>query len=415
MKQQSGGNTNLSNNRSIQDNGFYDNNTNNSQYRDHNNGWTEIVPDTNATRRNNHNVNTLSTTENWDLDNDYSSKKTSSDIDRSVKTFISSETATDDSSWSVISPSSEDWDLDIANQSRSSDYITTSSLKHADGSGSSQKKTRDTVPIGSEAKLNKVAKNLFSSGEATDSLAHTSSITNTVNGHSTATMAATSSWGASLTGSSWDNTNPSPRQWESTFNITSTASVEEVNTLTNGVVDSKVNPPALSAVISRSNTAVNNSSINLSSNKQPDEQRSNETKNSTKPHNQVSNTVDTSSPGITSWAGLDSFDGIPVIESNSQSSTQLGGTKPKYGSSLTYQSQGKTSIDSTAHTNQSSHGNHTKQNIATIDNKLDPNLKVSGWLQNSNQNTEVWDEAEKQDEDFGWTTVKTSNKVGFKR
>ena len=165
----------------------------------------------------------------------------------------------------------------------------------------------------------------------------------------------------------------------------------------------------------------------------------------------------TASPGITSWAGLDSFDAGPTPavsfnENNSSShlkSNQSNGTKLKNWSNTTSTTLPKQNTSNNHKSSSNQHQQQQQVGASSNNNKtasttglasavsntrvVDTNSKVSGWLQstspqqqNEQQTTSSWSTVSSgtatgvvggaeggKEEDFGWTTVAKPSKVSL--
>jgi len=419
-------------------NNYYDNTTNNSSShcREHgssNNGWTEIVPSSNtslnSSSRNSssHQLNHLSNSEDWDLDLVSSKTTTSSEHVNELKTrnvgLIGSSLPKDSSSWGGI-PASEDWDLDP----RTNEVDSTMRP-------SAEQTNSGTGVIGSEVKLNKAVKNLFSNSDPPPSQSTTNTNEPPTVVSSNKANNEPSSWGASLTGSSWDT---SVKQWETSSDHSKASANDEQRTsysnaavtIGNTSVESKnvrdnsqgrrttnatdAFPAAVGSKnsVTTSNTHLLNRSVL-------------ENTSSVKEH------VRTGSPGITSWAGLDSFDaGITTSGYNENTNNNplqqqpkpVSGTKPKQNanpSSFNSKTQSHGSKEHLTNGNLQPalvSSSSSKNALSSVNNRVDTNSKVSGWLQSSSPSTETWggeSQSKGNDEEFGWTTVAKPSKVGF--
>lgn len=327
--------------------------TSGDQYRENSN-WTEIVPDASYDCNN---------TEDWEVDVD----ETVPNVTEQGRTY---------SSWGGV-PASEDWDLDVNKPSCSS------------VNPSSETRTYENS-IPNELKGSKVGKNAFAPLESSSSGVNVSS--SGVNDKPVAN--SDSCWGASLTGSTWDT--GTQKQWEND-------SVHSDNSLDGG--------------------SPSNISKNLQSNA-----NSSWCKYSNKPAGADSNKSD--SPGITPWAGLDSFEAAPISQESvnhvqspvSINNVYSGGAKPKTSNVI---GGNYNSFHSDVMSDKIKQSQHTRLKdpdlimeqtdsavgVSSIDNKIDTNLKVTGWLESSTP-SEDWDEDDKDnnDEDFGWTTVSMKTK-----
>ena len=470
--------------------------SNNRDYSS-NNGWTEIVPTVNHHHNTNNDASSNSNSrsahlqlnnsqsEDWDQEVGGFKQATSSLLLKSdqqaVKLnnnvgVIGQQPSTQTSSWGGV-PATENWDLDLRfnENNHPQQQQFESSSPHVISSLASSN------VIGSEAKLNKAVKKLFSSNDV--------SVTNTnntaaANVNSSAASSSTvipdraaasgigigagnvgnneSSWGESLTGSSWDAPSTSVKQWGQTSSNHSKASssitapdekipsnfvtVEQQQSNSNRTRQQKANP---SDVKNSSNGPHSVAASNHSS-------RSVLEQSSASVHHNNAEIMRTASPGITSWAGLDSFDAGPppatsasFNESNSSNyihpQTQhqkSNGTKLKNSTTTKTASTNSFNNNSSVHKSGIQKQQHSvKEQLSTNGNKatvlasvnskvVDTNSKVSGWLQSTSpQQTEpsssasvLWTAAsasttggsgrvKSQEEDIGWTTVAKPSKV----
>jgi len=328
----------------------------------------------------------------------------SEDWDLDDNTLNTNQLSNIDSSWGGL-PVSEDWDVADAN-----------------------KRTRSSVPSNSSFNLNDVTKthSPLATASVNNDLSNTSvtntNVSKTLFGPNdpplpTATLPLPSSagggdpsWGASLTGSSWDTPISNINQWEGTNSskiVGNNASAIEV-------------PSTNKSLIVGNKSLIVGNKLLVSN--------SNEIKSSVNP------ILKSASPGITSWAGLDSFDNLPSsnnIENNAQHqyANYSGGAKRKTtntSSFTSYHSDNSDKVKPQIHptptqihppANQQQRKDNTatdKHRLPTLDSKIDSNLKVTGWLQNSTPDDDEWgvgvEEVKEQDEDFGWTTVSLKTK-----
>ena len=110
-------------------------------------------------------------------------------------------------------------------------------------------------------------------------------------------------------------------------------------------------------------------------------------------------------PRATSWAGLDSFEPGPCkIEETNNCYTE------NQQSNVSDCLSG--SIHSYGEVEKASQLSEQISLSSSLETKIDSNLKVTGWLQNSTP-SEDWDLLDKQEneEDLGWTTVSLKTKV----
>ncbi|XP_066917281.1 capping protein inhibiting regulator of actin dynamics-like isoform X2 [Clytia hemisphaerica] len=401
---------------------YYDN-SNNSNYRDHHhhhntNGWTEIAPSNTVASSNSTSRNNFHHSEDWDLEIDYkpsnSTTVTATDLSLNSSSNTSKshnvgvigqpiQTSTNISanSWGGI-PASEDWDQDMRTENGGQSRTTQNQI-------SSQSST--TVIDDSCTKMNSVVKNLFNSSTNGQQLQQSKVDMVSSNGNTNSDP----SWGVSLTGSTWETVTPSAKQWDSVSDNSKTSMNEE-------------KPPV--APPEQSSKLVNSMKENLSAQPRrngPDGAKQNSSNYSTTSSNpppptrnvleNSSDNVRTASPGITSWAGLDSFDAGPApsatvsYNENTSNQERPSGTKPKHS-------------NVSNSNNSKSNGHHSKEHLtngsvnkalSSVNNRVDTNSKVSGWLQSTSPQTENWSaETHKTgEEDFGWTTVaKPSKKDG---
>ena len=344
----------------------YSSYSDNSQYRE-NSGWTEIIPDTRFDND----------PEEWDVDSPVNVVNTVDNFSDNLNT---------DTSWGGL-PASEDWDLDINKQTTTRCSVTPLV---------DSRPPREPSPIGSEIKSGK--KNLFGPSSSSTNVIPTSD----------------SSWGASLTGSAWESGTANIKQWDVNVNRVDKESKEPVNDL--DIIDSGTqsnNVKTIPNAVNTSNPSLNASQWNKSANKPIT----------------VESSLTSASPGITPWAGLDSFDAGPSqVESHphhplaSPNNFYPGGAKPKitpvssfhsYHSDTSDKPIAKVQQTPKENTDSNFNRNEKRLTVSSLDNKIDSNLKVTGWLQNSTP-SEDWDEDDKQqhnDEEFGWTTVSLKTKV----
>ena len=321
-----------------------------SQYRENSN-WTEILPDANYECNN---------VEDWELD--------------IGETVISvNDQGRTNCSWGGI-PASEDWDLDVNKET------THSNVNHL------LESRQENSSLSNDFKSSKVGKNLFGPLESSSNV-----ITNDM-----PVANSDSCWGASLTGSTWDTGTQNAKQWDND-------SVQSENSLGAG--------------------SPSNISKNVQSNA-----NSSWCKYSNRPVSVDSNKSD--SPGITPWAGLDSFEAAPISQEHANvnhvqspvsiNNVYTGGAKPKTNASggtyNNFHTDTPEKIKPSAHTRLKDpqliiEQTDSSVGVSSIDNKIDTNLKVTGWLESSTP-SEDWDEDDKEnnDEDFGWTTVSLKTK-----
>ena len=326
------------------------NDNSNNYYREPT-GWSDSNYDNNGRYFEN-------STEDWDLDT----------YDNSVNTNQSNT----DSSWGGKPVSSENWDLEISEQP------TRSSVSNIDISKEQNETNNSSINKSS------VSKALF--GPNDPPLPSSNNVNND------------SSWGASLTGSSWDTPNTSIKQWDTvpTAIINKPTTTNKVEVIPNENIVSSQDKISLPKSIANT---LSNSHLNKVN----------------KPLNEC---LKSGSPGITSWAGLDSFDALP--SSNSQNDSiniiENGGTKPKIipADSFSSGTSDKLKLQPNIEDSVQLKDNlDDDKSLNTLDSKVDSNLKVTGWLQNSTTNEVEWVEDEKQgnDDEFGWTKVSIKTKV----
>ena len=326
------------------------NDNSNNYYREPT-GWSDSNYDNNGRYFEN-------STEDWDLDT----------YDNSVNTNQSNT----DSSWGGKPVSSENWDLEISEQP------TRSSVSNIDISKEQNETNNSSINKSS------VSKALF--GPNDPPLPSSNNVNND------------SSWGASLTGSSWDTPNTSIKQWDTvpTTVINKPTTTNKVEVMPNENIVSSQDKISLPKSIANT---LSNSHLNKVN----------------KPLNEC---LKSGSPGITSWAGLDSFDALP--SSNSQNDSiniiENGGTKPKIipADSCSSGTSDKLKLQPNIEDSVRLKDNlDNDKSLNTLDSKVDSNLKVTGWLQNSTTNEVEWVEDEKQgnDDEFGWTKVSIKTKV----
>jgi len=363
----------------------YDYNYNDSNhYRD--SSWTEIVPDSN--------YDSTKYEENWDTND---------------------EKAANQNSWGGVPPT-ENWDADESSTNPSINANKTPAVVSKWTSESS----RDHSPIGSERKTAKSIKTaLFGPSdpppgghvtpaqpstsilgpppvpEQKQPLNHTDELPPQKQPPSVSNN-TDMSWGASLTGSTWDGGNSTIKTWDSSSS--------------NDVIKNEP-PPKVSVT--------GNSASQLTSISENSESKS-ESLNRSIEQSKVGNSVSakaTDTPGLTAWAGLDSFDATPMnseLNTTSQSTVFTGGAKPKTScssqqsdsASEKHKQQRKANEEMFNSNNSSNYLN--SNGVTPLDSKVDSNLKVTGWLQSSGGvSSEDWDEEEKEtgDENWGWTTV----------
>lgn len=320
-------------------------------------GWTETAPDTQT----DNNV----TSENWDLD-----------IDNNANNPVADQNTKTDTYWGGV-PASENWDLDL-NKPATRSSVTDSRYEHPAAPSS-------TSPL--------------------------------LNGTATLTNGTSEpSWGASLTGSTWDSSNVASKQWDV---------VKQQNGQNSSTSNSVVDERTQSSYAKNFHNSVN-SSTQLSDSTTPWNRISSKPiiVESTKP----TDTLKSASPGITPWAGLDSFDGGPSPINSTQISNNIytGGAKPRTTPESSFHSHHsdnsekaksqnvtrakETNVDLPNERFVTSEKAEKRVTVPSLDNKIDSNLKVTGWLQNSTT-SENWDEEEKyHDGEFGWTTVSMKTK-----
>ena len=407
-------------------------------------------------------------------------------------------------SWGGV-PASKDWDSDLRDPGDSqsqNDFVN-----HMSDVTSNV--------IGSEAKIDKAVKNLFNSSTGVGSDV-------TVNGHSSigsgvtqnsqvlhhasvedstttssslvdrapggassavrnaggeVTICNDSSWGASLTGSSWDDA-PAKQQWGNEVTLSSISrSNNKDNVETNPLVAADEKSPVLSDKQQQSTAKsrnqkftsvadIDNVSDSNNTNKNSNQNHSfrsvhhnsnissatnnNTVSPSTKQHNEAIEKIRTTSPGITSWAGLDSFDaGLPPTGASAGISTSVNENsvnshqnqkqhRSANSTKLKHSSTPVTSNNSSQHSNGKSGGYSKEQlptikasssSLASVNSRVDTNSKVSGWLQstspqqqNESSSSSPWvttgaaiagNTCKSQEEEFGWTTVSKVSKVSF--
>ena len=393
---------------------YYDN-SNNSNYRDHHhhhhhntNGWTEIAPSNTVSSTNsNTSRNNFHHSEDWDLEIDYkpsNSTVTASDLSLNSSSNTKSHnvgvigqplqsTNNSSNSWGGI-PASEDWDLDMRPENGGLGTTTKDQIS-----------SQSTVVDDSGTKMNSVVKNLFNS--STNGLQPHQSNVDMVSGNGNTNNDP--SWGVSLTGSTWETVSTSAKQWDSASNNSKTSMNEEKPPV--------APPPEQSSKIGKENLSAQPRRNGPDSAKQNSSNHSTTSSNPPPTRNVLDNSAEnvrTASPGITSWAGLDSFDAGPApsatvsYNENTSNQERPSGTKPKHSNV----------------NNSKSNGHHSKEHLtngsvnkalSSVNNRVDTNSKVSGWLQSTSPQTENWNtETHKSgEEDFGWTTVAKPSKVSL--
>lgn len=345
----------------------------NSYMSQHTNGWTEILPDSSISNNRNsyHGSQQFQATEDWDLDISNGKHNSESNSENMISG------STEVTSWDNNPAPTSNWGLDL--RSNESELTRTSN--------------EPMGPVGSKSKSNKTAaKNLFNNDVTSD--VPTSNVVGNI-------AQEESSWGASLTGSTWDTVNTSLKQWDNSSTVSKSSTNDERNarhvtgpTSKSQKENSNVTPKSTLPESTHSKTS---SSISHNT-------RFLENSSTVEP-------VRIGSPGITSWAGLDSFDAGPTLPSSQPKASRDIGTKLKHNIN-------SNKLSTTSHTlkEQLANGNTSKQHLSGMDSRVDTNMKVSGWLQSSNPATEAWQESapcKNSDEDSGWTTVaKPSKKVG---
>lgn len=336
----------------------------------HSNGWTEILPDSSISNNRNsyHGTQQFQSTEDWDLD--ISNGKLNSESNSENQTSGSTEVT----SWDNDPAPTSNWGLDLR--------LNESELTRTGN--------EPMVLMGSRSKSNKMAaKNLFDNDVTSD--VSTLNVVGNI-------AQEESSWGASLTGSTWDTVNTSLKQWDNSSTVSKSSTNDERNARhVTSKSQKENNDLAQKSTLPESKHSKASSSISHNT-------RFLENSPNAEP-------VRIGSPGITSWAGLDSFDAGPTLLSSQPKASRDVGTKLKHNAN-------NNKPFTTSHTfkEQLANGNTSKQHLSGMDSRVDTNMKVSGWLQSSNPATEALRDtapSKNSDEDSGWTTVaKPSKKVG---
>lgn len=280
------------------------------------------------------------------------------------------------SSWGGI-PASEDWDLDANKQ--------TSNVNHI-----SESRTLENCVPSSDSIGSKLLQTSFVSPHSTNAAPPNDK---QVTGNND------SCWGASLTGSTWDTGAHNANQWDVDSGKSKNSQEEHVSP---------------SVVSKNPQASINSTTWSKYASKPTDSNKSD-------------------SPGITPWAGLDSFEAVPnVIQEDvhhiqtpisSDNIAYPGGAKPKtsnvgvgtFNNSYHNETTDKVKSLHTCLKEQDSNNEQTESNgVSSIDNKIeskiDTNLKVTGWLESSTLSDDWDDDDNENSEDFGWTTVSLKTK-----
>ncbi|XP_065659668.1 myb-like protein X isoform X4 [Hydra vulgaris] len=243
-----------------------------------------------------------------------------------------------ENSWGGL-PASEDWDLEL-NKQETTDCVEIDSRSDTIESEHFNKK--------SENKPNTLIEHstLHNSLIANSSISPFTTISTTNVSIAPCNVNTDSSWGASLTGSTWESTVKNILNFEVNDNIGLKEKMQ------------KIDPKTL---------ILDSTSF-----------------------------IQTSNPRVTSWAGLDSFEAGPSkIEENVVCYTEK--------KNMNMSDCLSNAIHCYNETEKVTQLSEQISLSSSLDTKIDSNLKVTGWLQSSNP-SEDW-ELDKHEEDLGWTTV----------
>lgn len=360
---------------------------NGSTSADHHSNWTEIVPDTDTNTTNYSNLNSNNNSvENWGESN-----SSSTGVNGTINNG-SDHNRTSYSSWGGI-PASEEWDSELNQQQQPISNGNITNGVH--------------LAVETRSYENSLANDSNTVSKSNPSLPPPlvgSTPSPLLNSNSEKPANGESCWGASLTGSSWDNA--SAKQWDT--NASSNGPSLPLPTPGKGLLNGVENHPIASSNHNLKPTISKSILIPADLSK-------------------------TDCPGLTPWAGLDSFEATPPTTESyvTQSSCVFnGGAKPKTningnvigGGSANHVSN-NTETDKSSKTSprtrlkesdtNTANSSKTDSNLnVSIDSKIDTNLKVTGWLERTTPQ-EDWEQDDKEEnnhEEFGWTTVSMKTK-----